>query len=1083
MTRANGLRLFTSNRLENLAEQLAGVVEEPLDSPFAAETVLVQSQGMARWLQMELARRQGVCANVRFPFPKAFSDEVAQRVLAEVPGDSLFQLDALAWRVMGLLPKLRDQSAFSDLKNYLGEEIDQRRRWQLAERIAYVFDQYLIFRPDLIAKWDAGQENDWQAILWRELAGKAKHPAKLHSAVIDKLKSNSAKIRGLPERLALFGISVLPPFYLELFAALSRHLPVNIFLLQPTPEFWGDVVSSQRAGKVLKQLKLAPGAEAGAHLETGNRLLASLGQQGQDFFNLIQEAERVEPVENFSEPDGDTLLATIQSDIFNLRDRGRTEDAPAKPLATGDDSLQVHSCHSPLRELEVLHDHLLDWFNRDPQLAPRDVLVMMPDLKTYAPLVQAVFGSPETEARRIPFSVADRGARHESHVVETFLKLLNLPATRLGVVSVLEILQTDAVRAKFRLEEQDLERIHEWVERAGIRWGIDADHRAEWNVPALAGNTWRAGLDRLLLGYAMGGRGEKLFHGLLPMEDVEGSVVAVLGRFVDFAERIFRMVKNLGTPRTIVEWEVTLRTLLEEFFHSNEDSEQEFQLLRQAIGKLRHAATLAKFDEPVALSVILEPLTKLLEEDSFGAGFLTGGVTFCALKPMRSLPFKVICLVGMSDNAFPRQTASLGFDKMNDEHRAGDRSSRNDDRYLFLETLLSARQRLYISYVGQSIRDNSKAPPSVLVSELLDYVEQGFVISGGSNPRSAVETFHRLQAFSPAYFSGERLFSYSAENCAAARAVIGEPGEPAPFVTEPLSEPEPAEEWRTVTIETLVRFFAQPAEFFLKRRLRLTIERDEAALEEREAMELNQLDQYNLRQSLLEHKLSNRDPALAHALIQADGRLPLGVVGAARLRDSDAEVERFHERLKPLLAAAAPTPVDIDLAIGKFRLTGRLTRFGRAGLLHYRCADLKPKDWLQVWIEHLALCAVRPANLVGRTVLIGNDETGTLRPVENAVQVLRELLDQYWAGLRSPLKFFPKSSWKFVENKTSTRSRTPPRDAARGVWTGGEFADGERDGAGVQLCFRNQDPIDDEFERVTLAVLGPLFAHLEKEAL
>lgn len=1077
MTRANGLRLFTSNRLEILVEQLAGVLEEPLASPFTAETVLVQSQGMARWLQMELARRHGVCANVRFPFPKGFSDEVARLVLPDVPKVSLFEIDTLAWRVMGILPALLGQPAFVDLKNYLGDEIDQRRRWQLAERIAYVFDQYLIFRPDLIASWDRGEEKDWQAVLWRELARKTKHPAKFHADVLRKLAAKSVAIRGLPERLALFGISVLPPFYLQLFAALSRHLPVNIFLLQPSQEFWGDLVSARGAGKVLKKLKLAPSAEAAAHLEPGNRLLASLGQQGQDFFNLIQDAERVEPVENFSEPGECTLLMTIQSDIFNLHDRGRVEAAPVKRLANDDDSLQIHSCHSPLRELEVLHDHLLDWLNRDAELTPRHVLVMMPDLKTYAPLVQAVFGSPENEARRIPFSVADRGARHESHVVETFLKLLNLPSTRLGVVAVLELLQTEAVREKFGLAERDLEKVHDWVERAGIRWGVDADHRAEWNVPALAGNTWRVGLDRLLLGFAMAGHGEKIFHGLLPIDDVEGSSVEVLGHFVDFVERVFRAVKQLAAPRSLVDWETALRGLLEEFFKPGEDSEREFQLIRQAVTKLCRAAGLAKFEEPVGLSVVLEPLTKLLEEDSFGAGFLTGGVTFCALKPMRSLPFKVICLVGMSDNAFPRQTASLGFDKMNDEHRAGDRSSRNDDRYLFLETLLSARQRLYISYVGQSIRDNSKAPPSVLVSELLDYVEQGFVAADRGNPRKCVETTHRLQAFSSAYFSGERLFSYSQENCDAALALKSESSEPVPFFTAPLSEPEPAAEWRTVSIETLVRFFAQPADFFLKRRLRLSIERDEAALEEREAMELNQLDQYKLRQTLLEHKLAGRDSARSHELILADGRLPLGVIGTMRLRDADAEVERFHERLKPLLADPVRPPVDIDLALGEFRVTGRLTRFGREGLLHYRCADLKPKDWLQLWIEHLALGTVEPAGLGVRSVLLGTDEKVSFRAVAESKQILRDLLDQYWIGLRAPLKFFPKSSWKFMENKDSTRSQKSPRDAARGEWEGGEFKQAERDAAGFQLCFRNQDPIDDEFERVTLAILGPLFAH------
>ncbi|HEU0009799.1 MAG TPA: hypothetical protein VFT34_08285, partial [Verrucomicrobiae bacterium] len=483
---------------------------------------------------------------------------------------------------------------------------------------------------------------------------------------------------------------------------------------------------------------------------------------GRDFLKLVLGAGDWQSDESFTDPGEDSLLHCIQSDILHLRDRGRTapggslgrvefgEDSTPRPPHPGplplgggegeasDDSLQIHSCHSPLREMEVLYDRLLDWFDRDPRLAPRDIVVMMPNVEAYAPFIQAVFGSPEEESRRIPFNLADRGARRESHVIDTFLKLLALPDSRLGSATVLAPLETPALRERFGLSETDVDTLRDWVRDANIRWGIDASHRERLGLPAFAGQTWRAGLDRLLLGHAMAGRGLRLFDGILPLDDIEGDAAALAGRLAEYIECIFELVHALGDRRRLDEWAGLLHGALDGFFAVSDDSEREFQILRGQLEALRRQQQDAGFTRPIGRAALLERLGPALDEDLNQAGFLTGGVTFCGFKPMRSIPFRMVCLVGMDDGAFPRPAQQLSFDLMAQAPRLGDRSTREDDRYLFLETLLSARDRLYISYVGQSVKDNSPAPPSVLVSELLDYVEQGFTLARGApSSRSA----------------------------------------------------------------------------------------------------------------------------------------------------------------------------------------------------------------------------------------------------------------------------------------------------------------------------------------------------------
>jgi exodeoxyribonuclease V gamma subunit len=477
---------------------------------------------------------------------------------------------------------------------------------------------------------------------------------------------------------------------------------------------------------------------------------------------------------------------------------------------------------------------------------------------------------------------------------------------------------------------------------------------------------------------------------------------------------------------------------------------------------------------------------------------------------MRSIPFKIVCLVGMNDGAFPRPTQHLSFDLIAKAPRLGDRSTREDDHYLFLETLLSARQRLYLSYVGQSIRDNSEAPPSVLVSELMDYIEQGFELADGPGSpdyalrftsssgvkrkdvkrneeglRAHLLTRHRLQAFSEEYFKpGSRLFSYSRENCRASDSIRQARANPPPFLTRPLAEPEP--ELRNVTLDDLTAFFANPAKFLLNRRLKIFLPGEGAELDEREPFILGALEGYQLKQDLLSRALAGQ--SLAESCVAAAaGQLPLGAVGRADYGRTAAKVESFVERLRAKLPAQAIAPLDLDLVLGEFRVTGRIAGRHATGPLLYRCARLKPKDVLRAWLLHLAVNAAQPAPAV--TTLIGEDglREYSIRP--DAKAAFKDLLDLYWQGMSTPLKFFPNTALAFAGAEFKSRQKKPSRTArsplerARVEWEGSDFPkrDGEKEDAYFALCFRDADPLDEEFMALARRVFSPILQHERRE--
>nr|NIR48549.1 exodeoxyribonuclease V subunit gamma [candidate division KSB1 bacterium]NIR69021.1 exodeoxyribonuclease V subunit gamma [candidate division KSB1 bacterium]NIS24093.1 exodeoxyribonuclease V subunit gamma [candidate division KSB1 bacterium]NIT71012.1 exodeoxyribonuclease V subunit gamma [candidate division KSB1 bacterium]NIU24720.1 exodeoxyribonuclease V subunit gamma [candidate division KSB1 bacterium] len=844
-------------------------------------------------------------------------------------------------------------------------------------------------------------------------------------------------------------------------------------------EYWGDIVSESEIRRASKKKDKDLTLDL-FHFDKGNSLLASMGKLGRDFFDVIEEQFDYQPFEQFEDPGEHSLLTDLQSDILNLRDRGLTGD-PKQAISDTDTSLQIHSCHSPRREIEVLQDHLLHLFETNPDLRPSDILVMTPDIEPVAPYIQSVFDLPFENPKRIPYSIADRSYGREDEIVETFFGILNLQGSRFGAAQVLTILEAPAVQKKFDLSEDDIELIHNWVRDTRIRWGKNAQDRRRLGLPEHAQNTWQAGLERLLLGYALPGRDETLYNGsILPYPHVEGDQSLVLGRFLEFTEYLFEKVDALGKKRMLQQWHTKLDELLDTFFESDDETVAEIQVIRRALVELDGFEHLSGFDEPIELKVVRHHLETKLHREGHGYGFLTGGVTFCSMLPMRSIPARIICLVGMNNDAYPRRNIQLGFDLMAKQPRKGDRSRRNDDRYLFLEALLSAREHLYISYVGQSIKDNSLIPPSVVVGELLDYISANFTTEE-SRILEHVTTRHRLQAFSPEYFrGGDRLFSYSHENMQAACHLLAPREAPKPFLMERLTEPQ--KEFKEVRLSDLYRFFRNPCQFLLNRRLGVYLDESTAVLEEKETFALRGLDRYKVAEKLLEKKVAGLDTEDVKRAAIASGQLPHGAVGEYEVDTLNEKLEQFVLKTERYLKGRELEPLGIDLKLNEFHLTGHLDQITQSGLVVYRFARVQAKDHLRVWIQHLALNACAAGATPRESYLAGVDSAKDgnwvgwrFRPLDHSTEILTRLLQIYWEGLREPLRFFPNSAFAFIGRLKQGWKEEWARRSARKRWFGSDSERGEREDLYFQLCFGKEiDPLSQEFQTLASDVFSPV---------
>ncbi len=1075
------LRLFTSNRMEVLAEALAKELSTPLSSVFETEVIIVQSRGMERWISMDLAERHGICANIRFPFPNAFMAEVLKIIFPDLPEQSPFDPEILTWRIMKILPSLVTRPGFEPISTYLENAASSLKRFQLSARIADLFDQYLLFRPEMILKWEKGRENYWQAVLWRELVQgyEGLHRAALGKALIERLMNASRPFKDLPERISVFGISTLPRFHIQVLAALARYTRISLFIMNPCREYWGHITSDSEMERIIRKGETDTLEPQDLHLEKGNPLLASMGKLGGDFFDLIHEFD-YDDIALFREPENAEtkdrgMLFRVQSDILNLRDRGQKYEGETI-LSEHDTSIQIHSCHSPMREVEVLHDRLLRMFQTNPDLKPKDILVMMPDIEAYSPYIKAVFGATAGESAKIPFSIADQSVRTEGKIIEPFLLVLKLNTGRFTALEVLTLLESQAVLNRFGLSGPDLAVIRRWVEDTRIRWGVNGPHRRDMGLPEYPENTWRAGLDRLVLGYAMNGRGQSMFSEILPFDNMEGSDTRILGHFLSFVDTLFQCAKRIGQPRTLLEWSQVLKEIFDALFLPDDIDTPEARIIQRTFYTLAENQQESGFDEKVEPEVISHILTQYLEKEGFGFGFITGGVTFCAMLPMRSIPFKIICLLGLSSDSYPRQSKTLGFDLMVKHPKKGDRSRRNDDRYLFLEAILSARHTLYISYVGKSLRDNTPIVPSVLISELLEYLSQGFIYKG-VDILDGVVTQHPLQPFNPRHFTGDpKVFSFSRIHFETACRLTASRKEAKPFISTGL--PDPETEWRNVQVDDLCRFFENPAKFLLQKRLGMNLDGDPEMSQDTEPFRLAGLDQYVLAQDMVDQGLSKGDLKEFYHIARAKGLLPHGTVGEITYERLRREVESFCEKTESYLRQPPLPPLNLDLRVAEFRLEGRLHPIYPGRMLRWRYAQIKPRDRLRAWIYHLLLNCAAAEGYPKNTAVIGLDPEWTVLEypaVPEAEKILAQLLKHYWEGLIRPIHFFPKSSWHYAQ--LVIERQRPVDDAlakAAGMWEGSLFVRGEKMDPYYRLCFEKVDPIDREFQDRALDIFESL---------
>lgn len=1059
----------------------------------------------------------GIAAAIDISLPGRFHWAAYRAVLGDLPETSPFDKPLLSWRLLRLLPSLLNEPEFTALKHFLADDRGQRKQFQLAQRLADLLDQYQIYRADWLNDWatDINRitrhnkpaalpvEQCWQAALWRRLLqdipeiARSSGRAQVHQQFLDAcaLLDTHNRPTALPRRVIVFGLSSLPGQTLEVLAAIARCTQVVLCVHNPCAHFWGDIVDPQQSlGLFKKPYKRQSARHDFPNLsqETsdkqlddlfirGNPLLAAWGKQGRDYIRLLDEHDERSAYEDlfqseqikidlFEAPDERQLLGQLQADIFHLRSSDESRQIARDAASINDQSISFHIAHSAQREVEILQDHLLSLFNQDPSLRPRDVLVMVPDINQFAPAVQAVFGRlTRADNRYIPFTISDQGKRHQAPIFVALEMLLQLPSARLGVSELLDFLDVPAVQAAFDINADDKPLLHRWVEQAGVRWGLHAAHRVSLgmsptlNSAALEQNTWHFGLRRMLLGYAIG-RGEKHlgaeWQHIEAFDEIGGLSAALAGKLAHLLDVLELTWATMLTPASVNDWTQRLSHVLSQFFVATDDSDL---LLLSRIEKMlrdwRDACTQAQFIDELSIDVVREFVLEQLDVQPLTQRFLAGSVNFATLMPMRAIPFKHICLLGMNDGDYPRQVPAVDFDLMRHDYRPGDRSRRDDDRYLFLEALLSARESLYISWAGRSIRDNSERPPSVLVAQLRDYV------STTRNPAllASLTQEYPLQPFSRRYFDATSdLYTYAEEWSQA----IQQPSTSCTATHLTISKTPSSQ---TISLKDLEKLMRVPAEVFFEQSLGVIFSSEELTADDHETFVVDGLSNWKIQQKLVNdavatlhnHTLTDGIEQVLHALMnkqQRTGKLPVPPFAGFYAADTVKKLLKPLQRYQALLAehtVQQPLAILLHSDDQHVTLADQLTdcwQHPDNAESRIRCVLLYSQLWsgkdgnkailkwhtlARLWPAHLAAQLSGPVS----THILGPDTHEILAPLEKveAQQHLQALLALWQQNLSSPLAASVKSSCALL----AAADDDPQPAAVRVAYLGGYNTTGE----------------------------------------
>ncbi|WP_367670646.1 exodeoxyribonuclease V subunit gamma [Sodalis-like secondary symbiont of Drepanosiphum platanoidis] len=1034
--------VYHSNRLDLLKSLVSNIIKkQPLKDIFESEIILTQSKGMSQWMQIELCKDLGISSNIKFVLPANFIWNIFMKILPDILVEDSFTKISMTWRFMSILPSLYKKKNFIKIKSYL-KNFDIQKMFYFASGIADLFDQYLVFRPEWINSWQnkknyegLGEDQYWQSSLWRYFIKNLKkfksslwNRSNIYNKCIKILSKSFILPKNFPKRIFIFGISSLPLTYLKVLYFLSRHIDIHFLFKNPCKHYWENIQDNKtilnqlfnNKNNMIKKYKKYYKKKSIKFInqkKLENPLLSSWGKLGKDTISILSNIQDIQEIKLFIKNKNKSLLNEIQKDIFNLEDNSffnmnvNLKKQNKRKIYIKDNSISINVCHSIQREVEILQDELLTIFQKDSSLEPKDIVVMVANIKEYSPSIKSVFGDKLLN-RNIPFSISEFKSYYMNNIIKEFFNIIKLFHSRFTSQDVLNLLKEKSIKKKFCINSKEIKIIYKWIKQSGIRWGLDKKTINFFNFPIKNQYTWKYGLKRMLLGYAMDDD-DGTWNKITPYDEINGKISYIINKIYEIINLLCYWRDKTLKNKPLNLWKTYIEDIINDFFILDEKSEHIFLSLKKYWNKIIESGLNARYKKNIPISILENELFNYFNNKKINQSFIMGKINFCTLMPLRSIPFKMICILGMNEKDYPRSLIPLEFDLISKNPRIGDRNRRNDDCYLFLEAILSAKKYLYISFIGNSIKDNTLCNPSFLITELNQYINQSFYIEGDNQNdinitksliKSHIWKFHNRFIFSSKNF----LLNDNYQTfCSEWLKLLNNRNNYNINFVKNLK----IINTKFIFINDIKNFYINSVRFWFKKRLGINFNQKNKILKIEEPFIINKFMHNKIRNEILNVFLYKKNINNLYNVLNSSGKLPYGIYGNIYWNNQLKEITFLSKKIKKFLKKKFT--LEIKLKINKIKLKGFLFNVQKNGIIKWKTNILSIKDGFLLWLEHLIYCSM---GNIGESHIFGikNHWYCPNISVEDSKKYLNYLIKGYFNGLKKPIILVNSSSIKII---------------------------------------------------------------------
>lgn len=1036
------IKVCSSHTIYKLADKLADNLSKRIgDDPFSVQQVIVQNQDTARWLKLFLADKNDVCAQIEFILPAKWQYDMIRKVYPDLPRLLPSDIGPMTWSIYELLLHPETSNKTGTVSEWLSRQKHQQKElsvFRFARQVASVFDQYLVYRPEMMLAWQNGESEtgeEWQSDLWRLLNNQWKklennklnlNKAELIYDICDAIESGKYPVK---EPLYLFNTGLLSSSVSNIVKALSAQSEIHIFSTNCTGSDTVLNILTDTLGEEQRKL---------------NKLFESMGAQT-DFTP--------------AEPDyGQTNLAKVKNAILS-NDR-------IEALDPGDGSIRIHSCYHPVRELETLHQSLLGLFEGDPELKAEDVLIVTPDLSIYKPFIHGVFESGEEGLPQIPWYVADQKYYQSRDIYKTAETLLGLVDSRFETDAVMGFLSLESIRDRFGFSDYDLSLIQRWFSDNQVYWGLNSEHRVETGEPAEDIHTIDSALKRGWLGLMGGVNPGDLFNGELLYTGINsGEQQEVWASLSEILRKMDHLRKEVNHHKTISEWiewlNESLKGLIPEESARGESWEKFIKTGNQISEEMLVTGTKATIPFTLFRNLFLMES----ESGKSGAAFFNRGVIFSSMVPVRSLPFKVIALLGLNDDLFPRKPVHPDFDLMTLHPLPGERNRRDEDKNLFLESIMAAEKVHYCSFIGRNARSDEEIPPSSILSGWISVLAD----ASGTKEEEWVSN-ESLYIYSSA---SEQQIAHYSKTDGEVSARIGK-GESTGYAEAALVKPN--SDKMMIDPVDIERFYNNPFKAFLTSGFGAKFGWDS---DERNEFNNNNLETHILFQQVFGWLIEGKDEEHIAQLLLNSGSMPAGWPGIYQCDSLIESAKNAIEYITDKGFEPSYNNIDINSSLYDMVIRGTIKNYSKNSFLDISESNPSGKTLFNSWIRHLML-SLNDNNHTETNVIAGikkEPKHYRFKSVENVKEILSDLLVGYKAGLETPLPFFPKTAYEYVSGLPDEDKAIS--DAGKN-WRNDFSKFGEGEDVYIKTILGTKPELNiEEWKPIFIRFMQPLINHLE----